>query len=162
MTLSTDSARAQIVEILGCSIFHAKGLKESLGSEKDALATQDMDALMAAIEDKGTQVRELQVLDVKRGELCRESGFADGPEQMDRFTDWCDRDAEIARSWNQLLELADECNTLNLSNGAVIRVRRQQVDDGLSIIRGQALGAPTYGKNGVNRDGLAQRAIAEA
>ncbi len=162
MTLSTESARAQVVEILGCSIFHAKGLRDSLDNEKDALATQDMDALMSAIEDKGTQVRELQLLDVKRSELCRESGFSDGPEQMDRFTEWCDRDAEVARSWSQLLELADECNTLNMSNGAVIRVRRQQVEDGLSIIRGQEPGAPTYGRNGVNRDGLGQRAIAEA
>ncbi|MEM6512654.1 MAG: flagellar protein FlgN [Pseudomonadota bacterium] len=162
MTLSTDSARSQIIEILGCSIFHAKGLRESLDKEKTALAAQDMDALMAAIEEKGTQVRELQVLDIKRSELCRESGFADGPEQMDRFTAWCDRDTEVAGTWSQLIALAEECNTLNLSNGAVIRVRRQQVDDGLSILRGQAPGTPTYGRNGVNRDGLGQRAIAEA
>ena len=162
MTLSTDSARTQVVEILGCSIFHAKGLRESLGNEKDALAAQNMDALVAAIEDKGTQVRELQLLDVKRSELCRESGFSDGPEQMDRFTEWCDQNSQVARSWTQLLELADECNTLNMSNGAVIRVRRQQVEDGLSVLRGQEPGAPTYGRNGVNRDGLANRAIAEA
>ena len=151
-----------MVEILGCSIFHAKNLRDSLLEEKEALASQDMDALMSAIEEKGTRVRELQMLDGKRGELCRESGFADGPEQMDRFTEWCDRDAEIARSWSQLLEIADECNTLNLLNGAVIRVRRQQVEDGLSVIRGQEPGAPTYGRHGVNRDGLGHRAIAEA
>ncbi len=162
MTLSTDTARAQVVEILGCSIFHAKSLRDCLQEEKDALATQDMDALMSAIEDKSSRVHELQLLDGKRSELCRESGFADGPEQMDRFTDWCDRDAEVARSWAQLLGLADECNTLNLSNGAVIRVRKQQVEDGLSVIRGQAPGAPTYGRHGVNRDGLGHRAIAEA
>ena len=151
-----------MVEILGCSIFHAKGLRDALAEEHHALENQDMDALMTAIRDKGECVRELQALDRKRSELCSESGFAKGPDQMQQFTEWCDDNAEVAHSWGQLIELADECNTMNMSNGAVIRVRKQQVEDGISVLRGTTPGAPTYSRGGDSRGGLGNRAIAEA
>jgi len=162
MTLSTDTARAQAIEILGCSIFHAKNLKESLEEERDALESQDMEALMRAIRDKSIRVNELQTLDRKRSELCSEAGFTEGPEQMSDFTDWCDADEEIAHNWGQLIELAHACNTMNLTNGAVIRMRKQMVEDGISLLRGHSTETNTYNRDGARRDGAGHRPIAEA
>jgi flagellar biosynthesis/type III secretory pathway chaperone len=117
---------------------------------------------MRAIRDKGIRVRELQTLDRKRAELCLEAGFVDGPEQMSAFTDWCDANEEIAHSWGQLIELAHACSTMNLTNGAVIRMRKQQVEDGICLLRGRPTGTNTYNRDGARRDGAGHRAIAEA
>lgn len=162
MAVQSDSARDQVVEILGVSLFHAKELRESLHQEREALESQDMDSLLAAAETKGTQVRELQQLDAQRSRICTESGFSAGREQMDAFLDWCDHSGEATHSWEQLLEVAEECSQLNAANGAVIRVRRQQVEDGLAVLRGQPMGVSTYDRDGVSRDGLGHHAIAEA
>lgn len=162
VSLSTTDARARAVDILKNSIARVNALKHALSDEYEALAVQDLDALTAATERKTTQVRELQALDNERNALCRETGFDNESEQMQKFTEWCDEDGVIEASWNELLLLAEHCNTQNLANGSVIRVRKQQIEDGISVLRGTDAESPTYDRHGGNRDGLGNRAIAEA
>ncbi len=162
MSIQTSDARNQAIEILDSCVFHATRLKECLQDEHDALAEQDLDALMTAIEDKGLCVKELQRFEARRAALCNASGFPDGPSQMADFSDWCDDESLIERSWDDLLGIAAECNSLNLANGAFIRVRKQHVDAGISVLRGIDPVPPTYDRNGGARDGLGNRSIAEA
>jgi flagellar biosynthesis/type III secretory pathway chaperone len=157
----TTSIESELIDILGCSIFHATCLRDTLQAEHSALVEQDIDALLRAIDEKGAAVQELQRLDQQRDALCAEFGAVSGPEQMNAFLISSLNPAEIEAAWTRLLSLADECSLLNKANGAIIRVRKHHIEDGLALIRGSDPENPTYARDGKNRDGLGNRAIAE-
>ena len=157
-----DSARKQIVEIIGNSVYHALGLKESLADEHSALEQQDMDALRIAVDNKSRCTAALQTLEQQRNEFCSSVGFAAGTEQMEQLTEWCDEDAVVANCWQHLLDIAVECNAMNLTNGAIIRSRQQQIEAGLAVIRGGNQEPGVYGRSGRGPSGPSQRSLAEA
>ena len=160
--LEPDSFRSQVIDLLGTSVFHALGLKESLVEEKAALEIQDMDALNDAVASKSRCVTELQTLDSTRTDLCVNAGFDQGPEQMDKVMLWCDVDSLIADRWNHLMQLATECNALNMTNGAIIRARQQQIHSNLSVLRGQPPEADTHGRDAGGAAPSLRRSLAEA
>lgn len=162
MSAATQAeTRARIVDILGTSVLHAMGLKESLVAENTALERQDVAALDAAVASKGRCVSELQSLDAERTRLCTVAGFEAGAGQMQSLMAWCDEGSVIANAWDQLMGIAAECNALNMTNGAIIRVREQQVRSGLSLLRGQAPESDTYGHPDRAGSGFEQRTLAE-
>jgi flagellar biosynthesis/type III secretory pathway chaperone len=160
--LEPDLFRSQVLDLLGTSVFHALGLKESLAEEKAALEQQDMDALDNIIESKSRCVTELQSLDNKRTALCVAAGFDAGPSQMDNVMLWCDADSVLANCWNHLMQLAADCNALNMTNGAIIRVRQQQIQSNLSVLRGHPAEAVTYGREAGGSAAHTQQSLAEA
>ena len=156
------SARHRMTELLGDSVYQALGLMETLDEERNALEHQDVAALLAIVEQKETCVRELRRLDEQRSQLCANAGFPAGPEQMDSMLGWCDVDGEVTSAWAHLMEIATECNSRNLTNGSIIRGRKQQIDTGLAVVRGGAPGADTYSRSGMEPSGASLRPIAEA
>ncbi len=153
--------RARAVDIIGDSIFHALGLKESLLAERNALEARDIDALQAAVTGKSACVEHLQALDTRRIELCESLGFAGAAGQMQELIDWCDQDDAINSRWEQLMVIAAESSALNMTNGAIIRLRQQQFESSLSVLRGVTPGTGIYGRNGstaghTDRSSLAQ------
>lgn len=151
-----------MADILGDSVYHALGLKETLDDERKALEAQDAGALLAILEQKELCVRELRKLDEQRSELCAAAGFPAGPEQMDGMLEWCDDNDAVANTWQHLMEIATECNSRNLTNGSIIRGRKQQIDAGLAVVRGGASNVDTYSRNGMEPSGASLRPIAEA
>jgi len=160
--VSPSEARTQIVELLGDTIYHALGLKETLEEERNSLESQDLDGIADAVASKTTCVARLQTLDKKRMQLCGSWGFAAGPEQMQAMIDWCDESELIANRWEQLMIIAAESSALNMTNGAIIRVRQQQFESSLSLIRGVTPGSDTYGRHGEESGDLGRRSLAEA
>lgn len=154
--------RARIVDVLGTSVLHAMGLKESLIAEKSALEQQDPAALDAAVQTKSQCVNELQSLDAERTGLCAAAGFEAGAGQMESLIAWCDEGAVIANAWDHLMSIAADCNAMNMTNGAIIRVREQQVRSGISLLRGQNPDSDTYGHRDGMSSGFEQRSLAEA
>ena len=105
-----ENARKQIVEIIGNSVYHALGLKESLQDEFAALEAQDMDALRVAVDNKSSCVAALQTLEQQRKDFCIGAGFESGPEQMEQLAEWCDEEkhgghATMGGSFNQTCEI---------------------------------------------------------
>ncbi len=163
MSASTQAeTRARIVDILGTSVLHAMGLKESLVAEKTALEHQDVAALELAIQGKSRCVSELQTLESERTGICAAAGFEAGTEQMQSLIAWCDEGSAIAGAWDQLMTIAAECNALNMTNGAIIRLREQHIHSSLSLLRGQAPETDTYGPPDRTRGHFEQRSLAEA
>ena len=157
-----ESARKRIVEIIGNSVYHALGLKESLADEHAALEQQDMDELRAAVDNKSRCTAALQTLEQQRNDFCVAAGFAKGHEQMEQLTGWCDEDSVVANCWQHLLDIAVECNAMNLTNGAIIRGRQKQIEAGLAVIRGGDHEPGVYGRSGRGPSGPSQRSLAEA
>ena len=90
------------------------------------------------------------------------AGFPAGPEQMDSMLGWCDVDGEVTNTWQHLMEIATECNSRNLTNGSIIRGRKQQIDTGLAVVRGGSPRVDTYNRSGMEPGGTSLRPIAEA
>lgn len=155
-------AREAIADIIGESISQALRLKELLEVERQALEDQDTDALHAVVNTKSESAAQLQALDERRISLCGIWGFDAGPGQMNELMDWCDEHDLIAARWNELMQLAAEGNTLNLTNGAIIRLRQQQFETSISILRGVMPGSDTYGRNGEESGDFSRRSLAEA
>ncbi|MDJ0710486.1 MAG: flagellar protein FlgN [Woeseiaceae bacterium] len=141
-------ARAQAVEIIGDSIFYALGLKEALQEERKALESEDLDALHAAVDGKSACVENLSALDARRIDLCEELGYTMAADQMQKLIDYCDEDNVVSRRWEDLMVIAAESSALNMTNGAIIRLRQQQFESSLSVLRGVSPGSDTYGRNG--------------
>lgn len=163
MTRPTPAeARKAIADIIGRSTAEALGLKESLEAERSALEQQDADALQEVVVSKNDCAEKLQALDLQRSALCESWGFAAGPEQMDAVIDWCDEDKLVDHGWSRLMQLAADGNQLNLTNGAIIRLRQQQFETSISLLRGVTPGSDTYGRNGVESGDPSRRSLAEA
>jgi len=155
-------AREEITGIIGRSVSQARRLKESLEVERIALENQDTDVLDDVVVSKNDCAELLQALDIERSALCESWGFIAGPEQMDDVIAWCDKDGLVDRGWSQLMQLAADGNTLNLTNGAIIRLRQQQFETSISLLRGVTPGSDTYGRNGAESGDLSRRSLAEA
>lgn len=160
--ISRDTARSQIVDIIGDSVYQALGLKEALEDERRALEAQDLDALNAVVESKTRCVEQLQQLDEQRAALCEQWGFPAGPHQMTSLIEWCDEDQLISTRWEQLMVIAAEGSALNMTNGSIIRLRQQQFEASLSVLRGGTPGSDTYNRNGGDGAEYGSRSLAEA
>lgn len=142
------SARTDILDIIGKSVFHAMALLESLRDETAALDAEDSDALMQAIDAKQICVDELKRLDDRRRDLCLQAGFDNGPFQMEELAAWCDADRSILNRWDHLMEVAAECNARNLTNGSILRMRQQHMESNLAVLRGDTSDTHTYHRDG--------------
>jgi flagellar biosynthesis/type III secretory pathway chaperone len=155
-------ARSQIVDIIDESVVQARSLNASLEDERRALEQQDTEALNAVVVSKNECAESLSALDRKRSALCLHWGFAAGPEQMAELVSWCDDDDAISERWAELMKVAARGNALNLTNGAIIRLRQQQFETSLSVLRGVTPGSDTYGRNGEESGDFSRRSLAEA
>ncbi|HNP66121.1 MAG TPA: flagellar protein FlgN [Woeseiaceae bacterium] len=163
MTSHTPAdARTRFVELLNDTVFEALGLKEALEEERLALESQDIEAIDRAVANKSACVSKLQRLDRERIDTCAKYGFAAGPDPMSDLIEWCDDNNLIGNRWQQLMIVAAESSALNMTNGAIIRVRQQQFESSLSVLRGVTPGTNTYGRHGGESGDFGHRSLAEA
>lgn len=160
--ISRDEARSRIVDIIGDSVYQALGLKEALEDERRALEAEDMDSLNAIVDSKTRCVEQLQQLDQQRATLCEQWGFPAGQHQMTSLIEWCDEDQLIGSRWEQLMVIAAEGSALNMTNGSIIRLRQQQFEASLSVLRGGTPGSDTYDRSGGEGSEYGRRSLAEA
>ena len=157
-----QKARTRIAEVLGDCVYHTLGLKESLRDERSALEEQDADALHDAVATKSQCVNNIQKLEEQRVELCEASGFHAGSLQMEQMFNWCDENVVISNCSDHLLEIAAECNALNLTNGAIINARRHNIESRLAVLRGTDQDSDTYQRSGSGNSGANKRSLAQA
>ena len=113
-----------------------------LQDERRALQNRNAEALGIVAEQKRDRVAGLEALDAKQRAV--ETSVDETGRPRDR--------------WNSFLSIVGRCNTLNTTNGAIIRLRRQQVGDALRLVSGS--GAETYGPFGTESPSRPRRALA--
>ena len=159
---SAIEARTRVSDILGECVYQALGLKEALESERVALESQDSEALREALVMKGRCVEQLQSLENDRICECEKYGFDAAPLQMERLADWCDEDSLLMNLWEHLIEIAADCNAINLTNGAIIRMRQQHTENNLAVLRGGEQDPKTYQSSGGDRVAMQRRSLVRA
>ena len=163
MSLNARNATlSRLADVLGRSVFLALGLKESLQDERSALQSEDLQALTEALDNKTRCVAELKELEKTRAELASGMGYRAGPGQMDQLTREMAKDVTITGRWEHLLDIARECNDLNMRNGAIVQLRKRQAEAGLAVLRGESPTSETYSRQGAEAPGHGKRSLAEA
>ena len=132
----------RLARIMEDCIREARALEQILRDERRALENRDARALGIATEQKRARVAALEALEAKRRAV---ETSVDGPGRpQDR--------------WNSFLSIVGRCKTLNTTNGAIIRLRRQQVGDALRLVSGT--GTATYGPSGTESSSRSSRELA--
>ena len=126
------------------------------------LEQDDVSAIESAVATKSVAIESLRQLDEQRDALCRSWGFASGDEQMAKVIAWCDDSSQVAERWQQLLDVATESSSANLTNGAIIRLRQQQFESKLSLLRGRTPRIDTYGQHGGGTGDFGRQSLAQA
>jgi len=127
MSASPGESRARFERIVEDSISEALALELALQAERHALETRDDAALGGAADDKAIRIARLEQLEAER------EGFPSA-------------DAPPGGRWQTLLSIVARCKRMNSTNGAIIHLRRQQVNDALRLLSGTGTG--TYGPSG--------------
>ncbi|MDH4047918.1 MAG: flagellar protein FlgN [Gammaproteobacteria bacterium] len=162
MSLSASTARERLQKVLGDSVHCVLDLRDVLLQERGALEQRDTALLGKSADLKESCIRKLAAFEDARGEISRDAGFSASLDDMSALTEWCDKDAVIRNCWSQFTEIARECDALNSTNGAIIRVRRQQILAGLALLRGGEVPVESYGIKGSETTGFGGRELAEA
>lgn len=131
--------RISLARIMDESLEGANELLGILQDERQALENRDTEALGVAAERKQKCVGRLEALETKRR-------TATGSLRP------------VAEGWTRFLSVISRCNELNATNGAIIRLRRQQIAAAVRLIGGGA--AETYGPSGTESLSRAGRALA--
>jgi flagellar biosynthesis/type III secretory pathway chaperone len=143
-----------VERIVNDGIREADALEKALEDERRALESRDAAALGAAAEEKRRRVARLEAL-----EAARIAATPQIPAAAERPAAGIDREvAARADQWQQFLAIVARCNALNTTNGAIIRLRRQQVGDALRVVSGT--GAGTYGPSGSQSASRPRKALA--
>jgi flagellar biosynthesis/type III secretory pathway chaperone len=148
---SPDAPRARLLCIVEDSIREADALERALQDERRALESHDAAALGTAAQEKHHRVTRLETLDAER--IAASSEIKGAPEQYSQVN------PDLPQGpWRKFLAVIGRCNTLNTTNGAIIRLRRQQLTDALRVVRGTS--TETYGPSGSESTSRPRQALA--
>lgn len=139
----------------------AADLHQVLIEERSALESRDSGALESTTAEKKHHLNRLEQLDSKRGDLSAKYGFGMQMADMPELIAWCDQDQAIAKNWLGFVEIAKDCGSLNMTNGSIIQMRRQQIKQSLSVLRSGSDDRETYGSNGEETSTMGPRTLAE-
>jgi flagellar biosynthesis/type III secretory pathway chaperone len=160
--MSPRECRAALEINLDESLNDVLELRRILNEERTALERKDSISLHDLADRKGTCIGKMEGLEARRASISKSCGFGTGPAAMTGLTAWCDDSGAIDRSWMEFMDVTRSCSDLNAANGAIIHVRRSQIDDALAILRGGMANGDTYGPAGERAGVLENRALAEA
>lgn len=160
MEIDPNSCGGELRRILDRSLECAVRLEELLREEQTALERQEIEKLPPITASKETCVQCLQSLEAERRSLCAALGFGAGPAEMEKLLKWCDSGSAVSTLWSRLLVLAEQCESLNRTNGAVGRIRHDQVMSALVLLSGNGAATPQYRADGQESSRFQRRALA--
>ncbi len=160
-------AYQRMLEILSNCESCANSLLETLSNEREALEAQDLQRINDIAGHKYALVERLDACEAQRMSLCLSTattGLGD-PAAASQMSDFLQEFDNSSRTLNQLwtaISVAIEsCRTLNIANGAIIRLRQQHFESSLAILRGGDSGNGTYQRSGVSAADHASQSITE-
>ncbi|MGB5247051.1 MAG: flagellar protein FlgN [Woeseia sp.] len=157
--VTQSAARARLGRMFESGIAAATAFAMHLDAERKALEAQDLAALEQAARDKQHCLLTLELLENERAALLEESGYQNNHDGMRDLQNWCDRDGALAGQWQSYLQVASKCQQANMTNGAIMRLRQQQIASAIAALSGCS--PQTYGPKGDNGN-RGSRALAEA
>ena len=134
-------------------------LLQVLAAERAALAERDMATLEQTTRKKLEHSQSLEKLDAQREEIISMLGFDTGRSGVTQCFSSLPKANKLANLWQQILKNVEACKTGNLINGGILESGRQQVEQALSILRGQGAANTLYTPGGTSSTNLGNRKL---
>ncbi len=149
-------------ELLQQLVTCSQALLHSLEAERSALVDRDLDTLADITADKLHHTGTLEALERQRVQLVQELGFDNDAAGIRRCLRSLPRAGRLQALWQQLLANIRACRNGNLTNGGILELGRQHVEQALSVLRGQGGCPALYGQDGDAAPRLGQRDLGKA
>lgn len=140
----------ELQQVLEDGIDWMRSMRASLVEERSALELRDAERLAEASSRKARYAEQLLGVDWQQAGKRLEDRAAAGNGRA------------IQARWQAFLAIADDCERLNRTNGAIISARRRQLADGLAILQGRNHNEDTYSPRGATAAGGGRRTLTEA
>ncbi len=121
-------------QALQAGVEAARNLLENLEREREALVADDLDGFLQLTEGKKERIAALEAFDRQRLAALRQAGLGEDEAGMEALLAG---DPRADTLWRELLHVLQSCQRLNEINGRIIQARKRQVEQALSILRGQ-------------------------
>lgn len=155
-----DHYATELLRLIEQCLDYGSRLEALLRDELSALESQDVTALHDLSSSKELCVRSMDNLESERRTLCMRAGHAPDEAGMVNMLKWCDKSNGVTPVWNSLLQVIKRCESLNRTNGAICRMRYEQVVNVLTAFSGGNGATETYGPGGQSAPRFEQHALA--
>ncbi len=142
---------------------YASGVNDLAGlldDERDALANADIDRIADLAKRKQARVMDLEVLERARVATLESVRVEADADAMERFLA-PKAGANLTAKWRDIFAAAKRCRDINLANGAVGRMRSEQLKAAMAILGGRGEN-DTYSASGRGAPARNQRPIGRA
>jgi flagellar biosynthesis/type III secretory pathway chaperone len=136
-----------------------ESLLECLEAERLALIRRDLEALEKTIQDKVQHSQLLEQLERQRESIVSALGFDTDPRGLTRCYRSLPQAEQLIELWAQILTNIEVCRTSNITNGGILELGRQHVEQALSILRGQSGTPSLYDPHGATAANLGKREL---
>lgn len=159
--MSAEGTQHPMRRILEQELECTGALLQCLDTERSALSKRDLDVLEKTTAAKIQHTETLQKLGKQREQLVTALGFESGAAGLQRCLRSLPATEQLQQLWQQILDNLRACQDGNLTNGGILELGRQHVEQALRILRGQS-GAPSlYDPHGGTSADLGQRKLGE-
>jgi flagellar biosynthesis/type III secretory pathway chaperone len=122
--------RAQVHNLWAC-----------LCQERDVLATHDAAKLSALALTKNQLVERLDQLELQRQDLLRKAQLPVQSLDADEFASYAQTQGIAAGLIIEIKQMLHQCFEINQVNGAIMGMRLRQINQGLTLLRGETHGS---------------------
>lgn len=157
-----DQIRRELSHILQQYAEFSSRLRSILEEEQAVLAEPKTTSLQAVVQSKEACVRQMGELESERSALCHRAGFDADNHGMQELIEWSGSSSDVIDAWRELIDSARRAEEINRINGAVGRVRQEQVLATLVVLHGSDQAGPTYGGRGQESARFDRRPLALA
>lgn len=138
------------------------GLLQCLEDERTALAARNMDQVEQVTQRKIDLTRELEQLEQQRATLVTDLGYSNDLDGMAHCMGSQPNRQQLELLWRQVLDNLQACRDGNLTNGGILELGRKQVEQALTILRGQQNATRLYDPEGGSRPTFGNRELGKA
>lgn len=154
-----DATGTRLAMLLAKGLAAAERLEELLSEERKALESEDLAAIEQLALAKKGELLTLEDLERERVNLLKTRAETPDSAAIDAIAREATGNGSLGQAWQDYLAAAGRCQRANQTNGAIIRLRQQQIARVLTALSGDR--PATYGPNGPGRP-QHSRALAEA
>lgn len=155
---SAHPVRQALTHVVQDAMAVAERLSHVLEREKAALIDQDVDAIERAVAAKHSAAADLETLEERRQDLCRDL-LGDATPERGALSAALD-DPQL---WPRFCAALRACHEANAVNGRLVNLRRRHVRQALHILSGSPRdAADTYGPDAEAGTGSASQVLGSA
>lgn len=140
--------KQQLGELLAQQVQCVKALVALLEQEREALSVRDGPALLECAVEKDRKVATLGALERDCARLLSSAHFDPDVAGLNACIAWCDTDAQLYASRNELLDLLALCRHQNRLNGGILALKHQAVSRAMDMLSGHRPDDKLYGRHG--------------